>query len=94
MKLLDSEEIEAGLENLPGWRSEGDHLEKDFQFDDFIETISIMVEIGFAAESIEHHPEWTNVYNRLNIRLSTHDAGGITEKDLDLARRIEAIVNP
>ena len=70
-----------------------DRLVADFTFKDFREAFSAMVEIAFAADKADHHPEWSNVYNKLHIELTTHDAGGITEKDRALATAIEAIVS-
>jgi 4a-hydroxytetrahydrobiopterin dehydratase len=70
-----------------------DRLVADFTFKDFREAFSAMVEIAFAADKTDHHPEWSNVYNKLHIELTTHDSGGITEKDRALATAIEAIVS-
>ena len=92
-KPLATAEISAALASLPGWTSERDALVKNFQFKDFREAISFMVRAAFEAETMNHHPEWTNVYNRVSVRLNTHDAGGkITAKDVDLAGRIEKIL--
>ncbi|HIO27500.1 MAG TPA: pterin-4-alpha-carbinolamine dehydratase, partial [Flavobacteriaceae bacterium] len=63
-----------------------------FEFENFKETFSIMTRIAFEAEAQQHHPEWTNVYNTLSITLSTHDAGGVTEKDFKMAETIESII--
>jgi 4a-hydroxytetrahydrobiopterin dehydratase len=84
--------IEAALRRLPGWKLQRHALVKSFTFGGFAEALSFMLRVGFAAEAMNHHPEWTNVYNRVAIRLSTHDAGGrVTAKDVALARRIEQI---
>ena len=89
---LTSEEIAAALPALAGWVVEGDSLAKTFTFSNFREAMSFMVRVGFEAEAADHHPEWSNVYNRVVIRLNTHDAGGkITAKDVALARKIQAI---
>ena len=69
-----------------------DRLVADFTFKDFREAFSAMVEIAFAADKADHHPEWSNVYNKLHVELTTHDARGITAKDRALAAAIEAIV--
>ncbi len=70
----------------------GDALVKTFEFGSFREALSFMVRAGFEAEALNHHPDWTNVYNRLTVRLNTHDVGGkITSKDVELAKRFEAI---
>jgi 4a-hydroxytetrahydrobiopterin dehydratase len=85
-------EIEIALSALPGWKHEGDALEKTFTFGSFREAISFLVRVAFEAEAIDHHPEVHNVYNRVRLRLSTHDAGGkITAKDIDLARRVQHV---
>ena len=89
---LNQAEIAAALPGLPGWRFERDALAKEFKFGSFKEALSFMVRVGFEAEAMDHHPDWTNVYNRVAIRLNTHDAGGkVTAKDVELARKIQAI---
>lgn len=80
------------LKDLPGWKIEGDALTKTITFGSFRAAMSFMVRAGFEAEAMNHHPEWTNVYNRLTIRLNTHDAGDkVTAKDVALARTMEKI---
>jgi len=91
-KALTRTEILAALDGLPGWTRKGDALAKTFQFGSFREALSFMVRVGFEAEAMDHHPDWTNVYNRVSIRLNTHDAGGkATAKDVTLAEKIQAI---
>jgi 4a-hydroxytetrahydrobiopterin dehydratase len=91
-KSLAPEEITAALAALPGWRFERDALAKEFKFGSFRDALAFMVRAGFEAEARDHHPEWTNVYNRVAIRLNTHSAGGeVTAKDVDLAQAIEAV---
>ena len=85
-------EIEDQLRDVKGWSYADEGINKEFRFKDFKEAMAVMVRVGEEAEAMNHHPEWFNVYNKLNIRLSTHDAGGVTEKDLELAKRIENIV--
>lgn len=92
MDPLSKQQIEQELEHLDGWTFEDDTITKDFSFPDFKEAISFMVRVGFEAEALVHHPDWSNVYNSVSIRLSTHDAGGkVTEKDIKLAKAIEDI---
>jgi 4a-hydroxytetrahydrobiopterin dehydratase len=92
-KPLSPEEVTAALAVLPGWRFENDALAKDFKFGSFREAMAFMVRVGFEAEASDHHPEWTNVYNRVAIRLNTHSAGGkVTAKDVELAKAIEAVL--
>jgi 4a-hydroxytetrahydrobiopterin dehydratase len=89
---LTSAEISAACGKLPGWTQDGDALTKTFKFASFREAMSFMVHVGFVAEDMNHHPEWTNVYNRVAIRLNTHDAGGkVTAKDVELAQGIQKI---
>ncbi|WP_234572683.1 4a-hydroxytetrahydrobiopterin dehydratase [Rhodohalobacter sp. 614A] len=92
MDPLSKEQIEQELKNLDGWNFEDDTITKDFSFDDFKEAMSFMVRVGFEAEALVHHPDWSNVYNSVSITLSTHDADDkVTEKDIKLARAIEEI---
>lgn len=89
---LTATEIETALKDLTEWRFENDALVREFKFTSFREAFSFMVRVAFEAESLDHHPEWTNVYNRVLIRLQTHDAGNrVTGKDAELARRIQRI---
>ena len=89
---LTDEDIRAALVALPGWALERDALAKTFKFGSFREAMSYMVRAGFEAEAMDHHPEWTNVYNRVAVRLNTHDAGGkVTAKDVELAKRFQKI---
>lgn len=94
---LTKAKIEAALAavpGLPGWSCKRDALVKTFKFENFREALAFMVRVGFEAEALNHHPEWTNVYNRVEVRLSTHDAGGkVTAKDVELARRMEKAVS-
>ena len=90
--LLTPAEIDEALRALPDWKLERDALAKEFKFGSFREAMSFMIRVGFEAEAMNHHPEWTNVYNRVAIRLNTHDAGGkITAKDVNLARKIQGL---
>ena len=76
------------------WREENNQLVRDFEFSNFIEAFAFMTKVALLAEKQNHHPEWTNVYNKVTIRLSTHDAGNVvTEKDRKLAGGIERLVS-
>jgi 4a-hydroxytetrahydrobiopterin dehydratase len=91
-KPLPKAKIAAALENLPGWKLQRDALAKTFKFDNFREAVSFIVRAAFEAEALNHHPDWSNVYDRVTIRLSTHDAGGkVTARDVELARRIQKL---
>ena len=85
-------DIEAALKDLPGWEHEDDGISKSFEFKDFKQAWAFMEKVAKAADAMDHHPEWTNVYNKVLIRLSTHDAGGITSRDFKLAKEIEAAI--
>lgn len=88
-KLTDSE-IQKNLEKLDGWTVENGKLHKEFQFDNFVAAFGFMTQLALIAESMNHHPEWFNVYNRVTIDMSTHDAGGITELDFKFAEYADA----
>jgi 4a-hydroxytetrahydrobiopterin dehydratase len=92
-KILPAEARAAALQTLPDWNyDEGrEAITRRFSFDDFVEAFGFMSEVALEAEKMNHHPEWTNVYRHVDIRLTTHDAGGLTELDLALARAIERI---
>lgn len=92
MEKLNKEEITKKLEDLQGWTFAKNAIHTSFQFDNFKDAFTVMTRIAFEAEALQHHPNWGNVYNQLEISLSTHDADGVTEKDFELARAIEAIV--
>ncbi|MCA9983784.1 MAG: 4a-hydroxytetrahydrobiopterin dehydratase [Anaerolineales bacterium] len=88
---LSPAELELALANLPGWSVQAGKLHKQFQFADFGAALAFMVAGGLAAEKLNHHPEWTNVYNRVVVNLVTHDQGdSITRLDVALAVRLEA----
>ncbi len=87
---LTASEIEAALSGLPGWAYDGRSLRKTFVLSSFREAVSFIVRIAFDAEERDHHPELTNVYNRVTVALTTHDAGDrVTSRDVDLALAIE-----
>ena len=92
MKKLNTKEINQKLTSMTEWALKNDALEKTLYFKDFTDAMSAMQRIAFEAERLNHHPEWFNVYNKLNIRLRTHDAKGITNKDFILAELIDNIV--
>jgi 4a-hydroxytetrahydrobiopterin dehydratase len=92
-KLSDAE-IEAALAGLDRWRRDGDKLLRELRFPDFVTAFGFMAAVALVAERMNHHPEWFNVYGTVRVHLATHDAGGITGKDLELARAIDAIARP
>jgi len=89
-KLSDSE-ISAALAQLPGWTVANAKLHREYQFTGFPEAFGFMATAAPTIQKMDHHPEWSNVYNRVTVDLSTHDAGGITLKDFDLATLLEGI---
>ncbi len=88
---LSDDDINAGLEDLPGWSLNDDKLRREFKFTNFVEAFSFMTGAAFEAEKMNHHPEWFNVYNKVVVELTTHDAGGITELDFKLARKMNKL---
>jgi 4a-hydroxytetrahydrobiopterin dehydratase len=89
-KLTDAE-VAARLEALPGWALQAGKLHKAFAFGDFVEAWGFMSAVALVAETMGHHPEWSNVWNRVTVDLTTHDAGGISALDFDLAARMNAL---
>lgn len=91
---LSSTEIDARLRDAHGWTRADDTrdaIQKTFQFKDFSEGFAFMTRIALVAEKLDHHPEWFNVYNRVEISLSTHDAGGLSALDFQMAQAIDAL---
>ena len=89
---LPNEEIQKELKNLSGWALVDEKLHKEFQFDDFNQAFGFMTRAAMHIEKLNHHPEWFNVYNKLTIDLMTHDAGGITENDINLAKTLNSLL--
>jgi 4a-hydroxytetrahydrobiopterin dehydratase len=88
---LSEAEVAARLPALRGWELVDGKLGKTFRFDSFVSAFGFMASVALIAESMNHHPEWSNVYNRVAIALTTHDVGGLSDLDFALARRIEDI---
>lgn len=91
VKKATEQEIQAFVDELDTWTVEEGKLHREYAFQDFVQAFGFMAQVALLAERANHHPEWFNVYNRLVIDLTTHEAGGISEKDFDLARRLEVI---
>ena len=89
-KLGDSQVLSA-LEGLPGWTVAEAKLHREYVFPDFVHAFGFMATAAIAIEAMGHHPEWFNVYNRVRVDLTTHDAGGITARDVQLATKLESI---
>jgi 4a-hydroxytetrahydrobiopterin dehydratase len=94
MQKIEPSRLASLLTELPQWRYQperGGSITRDFTFIDFNEAFGFMTRVALLAEQHNHHPEWSNVYNRLSITLTTHDAGGLSSRDLDLAQRINSL---
>ena len=93
LQKLKDREIEEHLAQLSGWTVEDGKLHKQYTFPDFVEAFGFMSKVALIAESMNHHPEWFNVYNTVRIDLTTHEAGGISDNDTKLARKIEELTS-
>ena len=91
MMKLSKLEIDEELKKLTGWSVKNDKLHKEFQFDNFNQAFGFMTRAAMEIEKMNHHPEWFNVYNRITVELTTHDAGGITDNDVNLARILNSL---
>ncbi|MBC8365459.1 MAG: 4a-hydroxytetrahydrobiopterin dehydratase [Actinobacteria bacterium] len=91
-KLLTADEVAALGTRLPDWSCDGVSLVRDLTFADFAEAFAFMTSVAQAAESLNHHPDWSNVWNRVSVSLTTHSAGGLTELDVLLAGQIDLLV--
>jgi len=91
MKKLGADEIRARLAELEGWELREEKLQREFRFGSFVDAFAFMSAVALVAERADHHPEWSNVYNRVAISLTTHDAGGLTAKDFRLAAEASRI---
>lgn len=90
---LVEQELKLDLEKLPGWTIKNQKLHREYSFPDFAHAFGFMATAAVLIEKMNHHPEWSNVYNRLVVDLTTHDAGGITKKDVTLAGVLEGIAS-
>jgi len=91
MVRLSQEDIDEELKSLPGWSVVNEKLHKEFQFDNFNQAFGFMTRSAMEIEKMNHHPEWFNVYNKITIELTTHDAGGITKNDVNLAKILNSL---
>lgn len=92
---LSPAEREDALEGLPEWDHDDgrDAISRSFTFDDFSQAFAFMTQVALLAEKADHHPEWSNVYNRVDILLTTHDAGGLSGRDIEMAQAIDSLVD-
>ncbi|MEM3144092.1 MAG: 4a-hydroxytetrahydrobiopterin dehydratase [Candidatus Nitrosotenuis sp.] len=91
LERLSEDQIQTELKNLSGWTIKDGKLHKDFVFDDFVDAFGFMSKASLHIERLNHHPEWFNVYNKLSVDLTTHDAGGITQNDVALAKVLNSL---
>jgi 4a-hydroxytetrahydrobiopterin dehydratase len=91
---LTDEEVRSELGKLPGWSVQAAKLHKEYKFADFAHAFGFMATAAVMIEKMNHHPEWSNVYNRVTVDLTTHDAGGVTARDVELARLLEDLSGP
>lgn len=88
---LDEAAVRERLEGTPEWTLDGGQLYRRFEFEDFVRAFGFMSSVALAAERLNHHPDWNNSYKTVEIRLSSHDVGGLSERDFRLARRIDEL---
>jgi 4a-hydroxytetrahydrobiopterin dehydratase len=92
MKAISDNQVKEFLsDHLKKWSFDGNCIKRDFKFKSFVEAFSFMTAVALEAEKLNHHPDWSNVYNTVHINLYTHDADGITQLDFDLANKIDKI---
>jgi 4a-hydroxytetrahydrobiopterin dehydratase len=91
-RLLTSDDLQAQLASLPGWQVEGDRLVRTLELVDFAAALDLVVSVGHEAETMDHHPDIDIRYNRVRLSLWTHTAGGITQYDVELAHRVNALL--
>lgn len=89
--LLSDSELERELETLAGWERRENKIHREYLFGDFVHAFGFMAAAAVEAQGMNHHPEWSNVWNKVTVDLSTHDAGGVTRMDTDLAVKFEAL---
>ncbi len=90
-KKLNASETKKHLKELKGWKLENNFIQKDFEFKDFLEAFGFLTKVAVISETLNHHANWSGVYNKVEIKLQTHDAGGVTAKDIEMAKKIEAL---
>jgi len=88
---LGEDEVRSKLDELPGWTLRSGKLRRELKFESFVDAFGFMTSVALVAESMDHHPEWSNVYNRVVIDLATHDVDGISERDFALAHAVDRL---
>jgi 4a-hydroxytetrahydrobiopterin dehydratase len=90
LERLSETQLTAAMADLSDWTVDGEHIRAEFRFENFVEAFGFMTEMALVAERLNHHPEWSNVYSRVTVGLTTHDAGGLTTYDVQLASAMSA----
>ena len=89
---LSEAEVRERLADVPEWKVEGDKIRRELKFSNFVTAFGFMTRVALLAEKADHHPEWCNVYNKVRIELTTHDAKGLSERDFELAKQIDKLI--
>lgn len=89
--LLTADEIQSAVDRLDGWELDDDRLRRTFEFGDFVEAFGFMTRVALVAEKLFHHPDWSNSWNRVEITITNHDAGGLTDRCVELAAKIDGL---
>jgi 4a-hydroxytetrahydrobiopterin dehydratase len=90
-EILEGDALNEAVADLQGWSLVNGKLRREFRFSDFVAAFGFMTRVALVAEAMDHHPEWSNVYSRVSVDLTTHDAGGITASDVALAKRMNEL---
>ena len=93
VSLIEKNQLDSFIEKNPSWIIDNKTIKKEFKFENFIEAFGFMSKVALLSEKIDHHPDWQNIYNKVKINLTTHDKGGITKNDLNLAESIDKLIN-
>lgn len=88
---MSAQQIEASLKDLPNWKLKDEKLHRELKFKNFVQAWGFMTQVAVLAEKMNHHPEWSNVWNKVTIDLTTHEADGISQRDFDLAKQIDQV---
>ena len=92
VSLIAQNQLDYFIENNPSWTINNKTIKREFKFDNFIEAFSFMSKVALLSEKMDHHPDWQNTYNKVKINLTTHDKGGITTNDIELAEYIDKLI--
>ena len=93
VSLIEKNQLDSFIEKNPSWIIDNKTIKKEFKFENFIEAFGFMSKVALLSEKIDHHPDWQNIYNKVKINLTTHDKGGITTNDINLAEAIDKLIN-